>query len=282
MNILFKFLLFFVLAIESLSAGSLDVIPHVKQKAQDSFQFDYAYANQHRAFAIAPGGAWSWQSDKSTADEAKKAALDACSKYTQQKCVLYSVDEKVVFNKQEWPGLWGPYKTKQQAKQSETGNKVGQLFPNLIFTDPKGIKKAISDLRGKVVFVHLWGCWCPSCRIEFVTLIDMYRILQDTMGDQIEFVVLQLREPISQARNWASSNGLDVLPLSDSGVKNSDDKFLTVKTGDKIPDRQLANVFPASYVVDKHGVVVFSHMGSIDDWSEYISFFKHVVEKSGK
>lgn len=94
------------------------------------------------------------------------------------------------------------------------------------------------------------------------------------MGDQVEFVVLQLREPISQAKKWAKTNGLEALPLSDSGVKSSDDKLLTVKGGEKIPDRQLARVFPASYVIDKHGVVVFSHMGSIDDWSEYVGFLK--------
>ena len=70
----------------------MDEIPHVGQKAQDSFQFDYAYANAHRALAIAPGGAWSWQADKQSKDEAKKDALAACSKYSQQKCVLYALE----------------------------------------------------------------------------------------------------------------------------------------------------------------------------------------------
>ena len=282
MKILFRLLLLVFLSIDYLYAAGMDEIPQVSQKAQDSFQFDYAYANSHRAFAIAPGGAWSWQADKPTKDEAKKAALDACAKYTQQKCVLYALDNEIVFNQQEWFSLWGPYKTKKQAEQSAIGNKRGQIFPDLAFTNPQGVKKTISDLKGKLVFVHLWGCWCPPCRVEFVTLIDMYRILQDTLGDQVEFVVLQLREPISQARAWAKKNNLTALPLSDSGVKSVDDKFLTVKGGEKIPDRQLAHVFPASYVVDKHGIVIFSHMGSIDDWSEYISFFKHAVEKSGK
>lgn len=269
--------------VEGLSAGlGTEPVPHVNQKAQESFQFDYTYADMHRAFAIAPGGAWAWNSGSPTVEDATRAALESCGRYTEQKCVIYAVNNEIVFDAQKWSGLWGPYKNKKQASQSETGNKLGQKFPDLIFTDPGGVKKSISDIKGKVAFVHLWGCWCPPCRKEFETLIDMYRIVKDLMGEQVQFVVLQLREPISQAREWAQKNSLTALPLSDSGVENSEDKFLTVKSGEKIPDRQLAHVFPASYVIDKHGIVVFSHMGSIDDWSVYVPFFMDVVKRSGK
>ncbi len=132
------------------------------------------------------------------------------------------------------------------------------------------------------MFAHFWGCWCPPCRREFVSLIDMYRIVKGAVGDDVEFVIMQLRESIETSRAWAKENSLDALPLSDSGVKSSRDTELTLRDGSKIPDRQVSRVFPSSYVIDKHGVVVFSHMGSIDDWSEYVPFFHDVVKKSGK
>jgi len=282
MNVLIKVLLIIFITTGYVYAEGMGDIPHVNQKAEDSFKYDYTYANTHRAYAIAPGGAWSWRADAATKEQAQQQALEACEKYSEFPCVLYAVNKEIVFDSQQWFTLWGPYKNRQQAATAETGNKPGQRFPNLVFTDPAGIKKTISDMKGKVVFVHLWGCWCPPCRVEFVTLIDMYRILQDTLGDQVEFVVLQLREPISQARAWAKKNGLDTLPLSDSGVANPEDKFLTTKSGEKIPDRQLAHVFPSSYVIDKHGIVIFSHMGSVEDWSEYVGFFKDAVKNSGK
>ena len=274
---------FVLLIIIPLQVLAADVnIPHVSLKAKDSFQFDYLYANEHRAFTIAPGGAWSWSADKPTEEAAKKTALDACNSYTQQKCVLYAVNEKIVFDQNAWLKLWGPYKTRTELKSSKAGIKVGELFPDVSFTSPQGLKQSVSDLKGKVVFIHFWGCWCPPCRHEFETLIDMYRILQDTMGDQVAFVVLQLREPIETSREWAKQNNLDVLPLSDSGVKNSEDKFIRIKGGQSIPDREIAKYFPSTYVIDKHGYVIFSHMGSVENWPEYVSFFRDAVERSGK
>lgn len=257
-------------------------IPHVEQQAIDSFQFDYLYAAPHRAFAIAPGGAWAWQAGKKSADEARDTALKACARYTKQKCVLYAVDNEIVLKAKTWSTLWGPYANRIQASKAAVGTLPGQRFPDIKFTDPKGVNKTLSSLRGKVVFVHFWGCWCPSCRFEFSSLIDMYRILNDTMPGQVEFVVLQVREPISQARRWAKENNVEALPLSDSGVKSASDTTLKLKDGSTIDDRELADVFPASYVLDKHGLVIFSHMGSVHDWSEYVPFFKDAVAKSGK
>ncbi len=255
-------------------------IPHVSQKAVDSYQYDYVYAGFNRAFAIAPGGAWAWKSDEVTEDVAANSALDACSQYTEQKCHLFSVNNKVVFDQKRWFESWGPYKTKQQALNATTGTKVGQKFYNLSFTNPDGRKKTIADYQGKVVFVHFWGCWCPPCRLEFGTLTDMYREIEKRYSEDIEMVVLQVREPIETARQWTEKHGFTELPLSDSGVISDEDVELTLADGTKILDRKLAKVFPSSYVLDKNGVVVFSHMGSVHDWTEYIPFIRDVVVRS--
>ncbi len=282
MKLILKVLLVLLIINNVFANNREDSIPHVSKKAQDSFQFDYAYADLHRAFAIAPGGAWSWSSGSPTVEDAKKTALEKCNSYTQQTCILYAVDNELTFNRQQWYRLWGPYKTEQQAKKSQRGVKNGQIFPNLEYKDLNGKKKSIHDLKDKVVFVHLWGCWCPSCKYEFASLIDMYRILKDIAGDQVEFVILQAREPIEDALRWAKSRGFDALPLSDSGVKNEDDKEFRLKGGGRIADREIAKVFPASYVLDKQGVIVFSHMGSISNWTEFVPFINDVVKNSGK
>lgn len=268
----------------SFSAAAIDMelIPQVGAKAQNSFDFDYIYANEHRAFAIAPGGSWSWKARLPSVEAAKAAALAGCQEHAQSKCVLYAVNNEIVFNREEWYQLWGPYKNKKTAAATPIGLKIGDRFPDIIFTDINGNKKSFQELKGKVVFAHFWGCWCPPCRREFVSLIDMYRILKDTLGDDVEFIIMQLRESIDTSRAWAKENSLDELPLSDSGVKGSKDTELTLKDGSKIPDRQVSRVFPSSYVIDKHGVIVFSHMGSIEDWSEYVPFFNDVVKRSGK
>lgn len=279
-----KILVCLILCSWSTMSWAIDAtaVPHVDKKARDGLEFDYAYAAPHKAFVIAPGGAWSWQAGKSTVEEAKKASLDLCAKYTQQKCIVYAVDNDVVFERSEWIKLWGPYKKKAEAKQALTGITIGDRFPNVEFTDPNGKKKTLSDLKGKVVFLHFWGQWCPSCRHEFSSIIEMYRILKDTVGEEVEFVVLQLREPIDESRNWARSKGLDALPLSDSGVKDSEDNFIRIKGNKLMRDRNISRVFPTTYVLDKHGLVVFANYGSVENWTEYIPFFHDAVAGSGK
>ncbi len=270
-----------LLMLPSLSVADETIhIPHVDQKAVDSYQFDYIYAGQHRAFAIASGGAWSWKSNEATSEQAREAALAACGRYTQQKCMLYSVDDEIVFDRQAWPRSWGPYKSEKQSRMADTGARLGQRFYDLRFTDQQGVSQTLSDLKGKVVFLHFWARWCPSCRHEFGTLIDLYQILNSQHKDKVAFVVLQVREPIEISRAWTKKHGVTALPLSDSGVKSDEDKELTLKDGSRIADRKLARVFPATYVLDKNGIVVFSHMGSIRDWTEYVPFFDDVVRHS--
>ena len=275
-------LIIILLFVKSVYAEDFESIPHVNAKALNSFKNDYLYAAPHSAFAIAPGGAWSWVKDKITPNEAEKAALSACSRYTQQKCVLYAVDQQITFDYASWYQLWGPYKTKKQAQQSADGVLLGQKFPNIEYTNAAGKKKSIHQLKGKVSFVHFWASWCPSCVYEFPAIMDMYSIVNDILPGQVEFVVLQVRESIQTSKKWAAKNGVEKTFLSDSGVKDDDDEILAIKGGKKIKDRMIAKVFPASYVLDKNGIVVFSNMGSIDNWNEYVNFFKHAAEHSGK
>lgn len=265
----------------SLFAVDMEAIPHVSQKASNSFKYEYLFANSHRAFAIAPGGAWSWVADKPTESVAKKAALNACSSYTEQKCVLFALNKEVVFSYHEWYKLWGPYKTKKQAQKSASGILVGQKFPDIKYTDPAGKKKSIHELKGKISFVHFWGSWCPSCAHEFPAIMDMYRIINDIMPGQVEFVLLQVRESLDTSKKWAEENSTEKLPLSDSGVKSEDDEMLSLNSGKQVKDRNLAKVFPASYVLDKNGLVIFSNMGSIENWTEYVNFFKDAADNSG-
>ena len=268
----------------SINSQAMDMarVPHVSKKADDSFRYDYAYATDNRAFAIASDGAWSWSAKKETAEQAKSEALAACSRYTKQKCLLYAVNNQIVLDIPTWRQSWGPYKSKIQALSSETGTSLGQKFPDLRYISANNKPTSIQQHQGKIVFVHFWGSWCPSCGAEFTTLIDLYRVLNDVLPGQIEFIILQARESIEQARSWAGERQLTTLPLSDSRVQNSEDKEFTLSDGTRMPDRSLARAFPTSYVLDRNGINVFSHKGSIDNWTEFVPFFMDVSQRSGK
>jgi len=255
------------------TVSDVDAIPHVGKRARESY-VDYLYADPHKAFAIGPGGAWAWQAGKASPQEAEQMAIEYCQRYSQQKCVAYAINDKLVFDSQQWPTLWGPYLSKEQAAQAPIGNRVGQRFYNMAFKDENGKRKTIADVRGKVVFIHFWGSWCPSCMIEFPSLVRLQKQLNEELGKQVELVILQAREPFSESIKWARKNGFEDVKLYDSGAKSLSDTAFLLADGSWIEDRDVAKTFPTSIVLDKNGIVVFYHTGPVNNWMEYIEFFR--------
>ena len=44
----------------------------------------------------------------------------------------------------------------------------------------------------------------------------------------------------------------------------------------------LAPAFPTTYILDKHGIIVFSNIGPVSRWSEYLPLLRDVAKHSGK
>jgi len=135
----------------------------------------------------------------------------------------------------------------------------------------------LSDLRGRVVVLHFWGSWCPPCRREIPELQQLHQALGT--ADDIHIVLLQVRENISRARAWAHQQQV-TLPLYDSGANDEANEVLSLADGAAIPDRSIAKVFPTTYILDKNGVVVFSHTGPISRWPEYLPLLHDVAKHS--
>jgi len=72
------------------------------------------------------------------------------------------------------------------------------------------------------------------------------------------------------------------LPLFDSGIRAKGMDMLSLANGMKIRDRDIAPAFPATYILDKHGVVVFSNIGPVARWPQYLPLLRDVAAGSGK
>lgn len=262
------------------SAAALDdveAVPHLDSAGQDGYR-DFLDFDKHRAFAIAPGGAWSWKGGVSSAEAAERGALESCRETSSQACVLYAVDDKVVFDGMAWSRLWGPYLDRVQADQARIGLNRGERPYDLAFRNAAGKPMVLSDLRGKVVVLHFWGSWCTPCRKEMPELQQLHRSLGKSSG--ILMVLLQVQEGSDVSRDWARQQHLD-LPLFDSGANMGADT-LTLANGKKIHDRDIAPAFPTTYILDKHGIVVFSSIGPVSRWSQYLPLLRDAAERSGK
>jgi thiol-disulfide isomerase/thioredoxin len=248
--------------------------PHLDQGGREAFQ-QYQVAEMHRAFALSPGGRWGWSAGAASPDLAIEQALAYCQEGNEQRCVTHSVDGDTVFDASGWPGLWGPYPDARAAERAQTGHGRGMRFPDIALVDARGRKTRLSDLRGQPVVLHFWGSWCGACRKE---MPDMQAAARK-IGTVARFVLIQVREDSEQSRAWLVRQGI-TLPFYDGGARGSGDEYLRLADGGKLHDREIAKAFPATYVLDRHGVVLFSRTGPIRDWSEYVVFMQHVARNS--
>lgn len=253
-------------------------LPHVGAAAREDY-LRFLDAAGHRAFAIAPGGAWAWVAQAPSAAEAIAGALERCGGNTAQSCVPYALDDRVVFDAGGWVRLWGPYRSGAEAARAHTGTRRGDRMHRLVFRDAQGRARALADFAGRVVVLHFWGSWCAPCRQEMPEL----QRLRAALGDRrdVEFVLLQAREPHAVSLAWATARGID-LPLYDSGSRGEADAQFSLEGGGKIQDREIAAQFPTTYVIDKRGIVLFSHVGPVARWLEYEGLLRDAAARSGR
>lgn len=259
---------------------NLKAVPHLDSAGQDAYR-EFLASRKHRAFAIAPGGAWSWKSGEATVQSASDSALQTCRDDGGQACVVYALDDHVAFDAHAWARLWGPYLNLDEANRAHVGLDRGERFFNLAFRDASGRGITLSELHGKVVLLHFWGSWCPPCRNEMPDLQRLHKSLESSAD--IQMVLLQVQENFEISRHWMLEQHLN-LPLFDSGIKakGMGMGMLSLANGMKIRDRDVAPAFPATYILDKNGVVVFSNIGPVARWPQYLPLLRDVAARSGK
>lgn len=259
--------------------NDIEAVPHLDNTGRQGYR-EFLAAEKHRAFVISPGGAWFWKSGESDAASAAENALLACLEETGLACLPYAVNDKVVFDEKAWAQLWGPYQSRTEAARAYIGNERGNRFYDLAFKNSSGKLMKLSDYKGKVVVLHFWGSWCPSCLREMPELQQLYHAMSSS--SDIQLVLLQVREKFASGQQWARQHQLD-LPLHDSRVTDSSAlDALSLAGGKAIHDRDIATAFPTTYILDKRGIVVFAHVGSISGWMQYLPLLRDVADKSGK
>jgi thiol-disulfide isomerase/thioredoxin len=94
--------------------------------------------------------------------------------------------------------------------------------PDIVMTDPEGVERKLSDLRGQIVLVDFWASWCGPCRRENPNVVRLYERFHD-QGFEIYSVSLdkdreewlkairddRLSWPnhVSDLNGWTSSGG---------------------------------------------------------------------------
>lgn len=140
----------------------------------------------------------------------------------------------------------------------------GKLTFKLHDLDGKAVTSKDERFKGKVVFVDVFGTWCPPC----LRAIPTFRELQTKYGDQ-GFLMLGIafehgddaQERRSYLQGFARHNGINYLVL-DGGTP---DQFATA-----LPGVRNVKGLPVEILIGRDGAVIDARNGYVDKrrWAE--------------
>jgi peroxiredoxin len=145
--------------------------------------------------------------------------------------------------------LAGYFVYKEASRDGAPGKiNVGQLAPDFSIKDKSGRLVKLSELRGKVVFLNLWGTWCTPCIEEMPTMETLYQKYKDRKFEMMAVTV---------------DNDWDVVTRFYKEYNLTLPAFLD-------PGRQVAELFkvykyPETFLIDANGYV--ARHTWVEDWA---------------
>ncbi|OEV03348.1 TlpA family protein disulfide reductase [Streptomyces oceani] len=119
-----------------------------------------------------------------------------------------------------------------------------QAAPDISGETVDGDKLKLSDYRGEVVVLNVWGSWCAPCRAEAPHLA---KVAEDTKDQGVQFVGINTRDlDKANAKAFERSYDIDYPSLYDPSGKH----IL------KFPDNTLSpQTIPSTLVLDREGKI---------------------------
>ncbi|MER5441353.1 TlpA disulfide reductase family protein [Streptomyces sp. NPDC002790] len=116
--------------------------------------------------------------------------------------------------------------------------------PSLTGKDLEDKQLDMSDYKGKVVVLNVWGSWCPPCRAEAPNFV---KVAKDTEKQGVQFLGINTRDPsTSPAQKFEESYGVPYPSYYDPTGR----LLLKFEKGTLNPQ-----AIPSTIVVDREGKI---------------------------
>ncbi len=132
--------------------------------------------------------------------------------------------------------------------------EVGFLAPSFVLTSLDGKDQvALSDLKGKPVFINFWASWCGPCKVEMPIIQEAY----NKYKDDVHFVMLNIvqGDPVENVEAYLKENKFTFPIVRDNIIKENNS--VAFEASDKY---QVISI-PTTYFVDHNGIVAKKHPG---------------------
>ncbi|MBZ5497243.1 MAG: TlpA family protein disulfide reductase [Acidobacteriia bacterium] len=135
-----------------------------------------------------------------------------------------------------------------------SSGSLAQQKRSLPEVNAAGLKKAVAEQKGKVLFVNFWATWCAPCVAEFPDIVKLYKKYH-ARGLEVIAVSFDTEAPV--AIPFLDRQKADFINLLKS-PKQDDDAFINGF------DKQWLGALPATWLFDQNGKLVFYVMGKFD------------------
>lgn len=117
----------------------------------------------------------------------------------------------------------------------ESRATIGDLTgPDLLTNQPLHV----SDFRGKVVVINIWGSWCAPCRIETP---ELERVYTETAPRGVQFLGVDVRDSRDAARDFVLDRHVTYPSIFDPAMRS------LIALGQHYP----TSVVPTTMVLDR-------------------------------
>jgi thiol-disulfide isomerase/thioredoxin len=123
--------------------------------------------------------------------------------------------------------------------------------PSLPIADRSGNVTDLTDVKGKILIVHLWATWCPPCVEELPALTKFWQKYKGR--DDIALYAISVDKDWKIVDSFAAKNPYDLPVYLDPKAE----------TAARFGSKQ----YPETYIVNKSGRVLFRIQGPVS-WDD--------------